>query len=718
MVALLVERAVVHAADTLQDISDVSFDVTWLPPTSSNTVTLRIYRMTCSACASTTERELLALPGVTSCAVSLASPRANPRNIVARVEELEFDAMLSIEDDAMQLRSLTGTKEVQERRQQFWRIPMVCPMVPFFAPIVKFQLLRGIFLVVRHGRATMVVLVMLGTSAAFVYSVMAMLAALFISTAAYHRAMLLETSNTLITFVFLGRYLEDMAKGKMSAALTDIMALAPSMATIYTDAECTKEKRVSTELVQVGDIVPVYGTVVRGSSSVDESTVTGEPVPVKRLQGPSVIGDIVNDLGAFDMIVVKLVKEAQTNKTPHPGVHVVITPAVLTFSAWMIVSHMVDVAKFPHVFHMRAATGVGTKNGIIMKGGWPLEARRHIKKVLFDKTGTITQGKPSVANFEKIETPQPDAESLAAVSADGITSKALVHGMVSAAETKSKPSPALGDPTYAKRTLTTSGINGPNITLDSFDAQVSIDGFFLGTNSGSSGKHPITVHVGSSRFVSRDASFVPFALSAFEASQSALGRPSRASPAKPSPAPAIRALQTMGIDANIMRGDSETTANAPAKEIGLRPEAVPSRVGDSINDSPALVAAARYCNLLRHLDLLDFVTALTLSHAIFSVISVIRRNLVWACVYNVFGIPLAMCLFLPLLSPRPWRKPASSIIPGEPVPKEGCPEETRMGSVLEVLRETFRFSEKKGYEAVPLELGATPTTANTAHTFA
>ncbi|KZP01536.1 copper transporting p-type ATPase-like protein [Calocera viscosa TUFC12733] len=933
-VALLAERAVVEydqekwdVDKIVNEISDIGFDATWLPPTSSDTVTLRIYGMTCSACTSTIERELLALPGVSSCSVSLATETCKvtfdrsllgPRNIVERVEDLGFDAMLSMDDDATQLRSLTRTKEVQEWRERFWRslyfavpifvLSMVCPMVPFLMPIVNFQLLRGIFLgdlicliltipvqgflaqrfyrnawkAVRHGSATMDVLVVLGTSAAFVYSVLAMLAALFSSTAGYHPAVFFDTSSMLIMFVSLGRYLENMAKGKTSAALTDLMALAPSMATIYTDAECTKEKRVATELVQVGDIVklvpgdkvPADGTVVRGSSSVDESAVTGEPVPVHKQQGDSVIGGTINGLGTFDMVVtragkdtalsqiVKLVEEAQTSKAPIQAfadrvagyfVPAVITLAVITFSAWMIISHMVDVAKLPHVFHMPGAsklavclklcisvvvvacpcalglstptaimvgTGVGAKNGILIKGGRPLEASRHIRRIVFDKTGTITQGKLSVANLcwavasgaldevqlsEKTEMLQPDAKSLAAISADGMTSKALVLAIVGAAETKSEHPLARAVATYAKQTLVRSGVNGPEISLESFEgvpgagirAKVSVDSSVLGASAGSSGKQSISVHVGSSGFVNKDTSFVPSALSAFEASESALGRTvifvaltrergsshvplafSLSDEAKPSAAPAIRALQAMGIEVNMMTGDSETTAKALAKEIGIRPEGVWSRVspkgkakiiadlmdkdrggvamvGDGINDSPALVAASVGIALssgtsvaieaadivLMRSDLLDVVAALNLSRSIFSVI---RRNLVWACVYNVLGIPLAMGIFLPWgvhlhpmmagaamafssvsvvtssLSLRLWRRPASSIMPGEPVPKEGWREDARilLGSVWEVLRENLRFRERKGYEAVPLELGPTPTTANTVHTFA
>ncbi len=286
------------------------------------------------------------------------------------------------------------------------------------------------------------VLVTIGTSAAFTYSVFAMLCAPFNEDPDYHPAVFFDTSTMLVMFVSLGRYLENKAKGKTSEALTTLMALSPSMATIYTDAPaCTQEKKISTELLQPGDTVkivpgdkvPADGTVTRGSSSIDESAVTGEPVPVLKQVGDTVIGGTVNGLGTFDMLVnragkdtalaqiVRLVEDAQTSKAPIQAfadrvagvfVPVVLALATITFVAWMFISHVIPEDSLPMLFHMdgtsklavclelcisvvviacpcalglstptaiMVGTGVGAQNGILIKGGRPLEASKGIR---------------------------------------------------------------------------------------------------------------------------------------------------------------------------------------------------------------------------------------------------------------------------------------------------------------------------------------------------
>lgn len=283
-----------------QEIGDIGFDATFIPPSRADAVTLRVYGMTCSSCTSTVEKELSAMPGVNSVAVSLATETCKvefdrtlvgARELVERIEEMGFDAMLSDHEDATQARSLARTKEIQEWHQRFqWSlafavpvffISMVAPHIPGISMIVQACLLPGLYLgdllvlilttpsqfwigarfyrnawkALKHGGATMDVLVMLGTSAAFFYSLGAIVAAVAKADPNYHPFVFFDTSTMLIMFVSLGRYLENKAKGRTSAALTDLMALAPSMATIYTDAACTQEKKIATELVQVGDAV-------------------------------------------------------------------------------------------------------------------------------------------------------------------------------------------------------------------------------------------------------------------------------------------------------------------------------------------------------------------------------------------------------------------------------------------------------------------------------
>ncbi|KAL7280550.1 hypothetical protein ACG7TL_005482 [Trametes sanguinea] len=914
-VALLAERGVVEYDPAMwtpdkiiSEISDIGFDATLIPPTRSDTITLRIYGMTCSSCTSTVEKELGAMPGVSSVAVSLATETCKvefdrtmvgPRELVERIEEMGFDAMVSDQEDATQLRSLTRTKEIQEWRSRFqWSlafaipvffITMIAKRIPFLAPIVEHQLCRGVYVddvlafllttpalfwlgqkfyrnaykSLKHGSATMDVLIALGTSAAYIYSIGAMCFAAFSSDVDYHPMVFFDTSTMLIMFVSMGRFLENRAKGKTSAALTDLMALTPSMATIYTDAPaCTQEKKIATELVQVGDTVklvpgekvPADGTVLRGTSTVDESAVTGEPIPVLKQPGDSVIGGTVNGLGTFDMVVtragkdtalaqiVKLVEEAQTSKAPIQAfadrvagyfVPAVISLSLLTFAAWLIISHVVSEAALPALFHMHGAsklavclqlcisvvvvacpcalglstptaimvgTGMGAKNGILIKGGRALEASRFIKRIVLDKTGTVTQGKLTVV--ATAWAPSSDHSDLHAI-AEGrgslddapLTTKCLgnvnradVIAMVAATEARSEHPLAKAVAVYGKELLNKSMVPIPEVSIDTFEsvtgagvrAEISLPG----------GKGQYTVLVGNARFVLQDGTMeLPSALTAFDSEEEHQGRtsifvalaPSGKPPApvlaialsdapRPSSVYAIKALQDMGIEVNMMTGDAKGTALAVAKQVGIKPENVwanmspkgkasvvtelmekygggVAMVGDGINDSPSLVAASVGIALgsgtsvaieaadivLMRSDLLDVVAALHLSRAIFATI---RRNLVWACLYNVLGIPLAMGFFLPLglslppmgaaaamafssvsvvtssLALKWWVRPEASLMPGETVHRE-----TMLDSARNALRDGWdalrsvvgggRRRSLAGYSQLPVEMSET-----------
>jgi Cu+-exporting ATPase len=290
--------------------------------------------------------------------------------------------------------------------------------------------------------------------------------AVFSSDPDFHPQTFFDTSTMLITFVSLGRYIENLAKGKTSAALTDLMALTPSSATIFIDPPTDGEKldasaptrKIPTELVQVGDVVllvpgekiPADGTVLSGSTSVDESMVTGEALPVPKTQESQVIGGTVNGLGTITFRVtragsdtalaqiVKLVEDAQTSKAPIQQfadrvagifVPIVISLSLLTFLTWLGISMLESYGSLPDVFHspgvgrfgvclklcisvvvvacpcalglstptaVMVGTGVGARNGILIKGGKALEASKDIRRVVLDKTGTVTEGKMKV----------------------------------------------------------------------------------------------------------------------------------------------------------------------------------------------------------------------------------------------------------------------------------------------------------------------------------
>ncbi|KAH9479350.1 Copper-transporting ATPase HMA5 [Psilocybe cubensis] len=831
-VALLAERAVIEydplhwtVVKLVNEISDIGFDATLIPPARADTVQLKIYGMTCAACTNSIETGLSALPGITGVAVSLATETCvvnfdraiiTPREMVGHIEDMGFDAILSDQQDATQLQSLTRMKEVLEWRSRFiWSLAfavpvfflhMIGPRIPGVRDVLAYRLFSAIYLgdvlafiittpsqfwigarfyrnaykSLKHGSATMDVLIVLGTSAAYFYSVFSMLAAMFNTTPDYRPHLFFETSTMLFMFVSLGRYLENKAKGRTSAALTDLMSLAPSMATIYTDAPaCTQEKRIPTELVEVGDTVklvpgdkiPADGNVIRGSSSVDESAITGEALPVTKLVGDSVIGGTVNGLGTFDMVVtragkdtalsqiVRLVEEAQTSKAPIQAfadkvaghfVPTVISLSALTLLAWLLLSYFVDDDHLPKMFHMHGTsklavclqmcisvivvacpcalglatptaimvgTGIGAKNGILIKGGRALEASKSIKHVLVDKTGTVTVGKLTVVGMHWVPAPGLISNTelyagdtdLEGFCADGVTSRKQIIAMVSATEARSEHPLAKAIATYGKELL---GTSGPQADVQGFE---SVTGQGVRAKITCQGKSA-TLLVGSAAFVTmsgegslldanRDYAhqYIPSSLLAYEEQETSVGRTiifvslvpnsgkavhpqpllavSLADAPKPSSRHAIMALEKMGIEVGMLTGDGKSTAIAIAKQVGIRPENVTAgmspkgkasivtemmerygggiaMVGDGINDSPALVAATVGIALssgtsvaieaadivLMRSDLLDVVAALHLSRKIFSVI---RRNLIWACIYNVLGIPLAMGFFLP-----------------------------------------------------------------------
>ena len=700
----------------VQEISDIGFDATLIPPTREDVVQLRIYGMTCSSCTNTVEAGLSAVPGITSVSVSLATNTCTvnfdrtligPREMVDRIEEIGFDAMLSDQQDATQIQSLGRMKEVLEWKSQFlWSIgfalpvffiTMIGPRIPGIRGVLAFRLFNGIYLgdilnflittpaqfwvgakfyrssykSLKHGSATMDVLVMLGTSAAYFYSLFSMIAALFNTTPGFRPFLFFETSTMLLMFVSLGRFMENKAKGRTSAALTDLMGLAPSMATIYTDAPaCTQERKIPTELVEVGDIVklvpgdkvPADGTVVKGSSTVDESALTGEALAATKIVGDNVIGGTVNGLGTFDMVVtragkdtalsqiVRLVEEAQTSKAPIQAfvdkvagrfVPTVISLAFATLVAWLFLSWIIDDDRLPQMFHIHGTskvavclqmcisvivvacpcalglatptaimvgTGMGAKNGILIKGGKALEASKSIKRVVVDKTGTVTLGKLEVVGMHWAPVPSAGLKindelyagdtGLEGVCADGVTKRRDIMAMVSATEAKSEHPLAKAIASYGKELLS----SGPQVQVEEFE---SFTGQGVKARILCAGrKH--TLLIGNARFVTQSgvASIldvnaetyrsIPSSLLDYEAQETKIGRtiifvslltPQSMNPQpllavslsdmpKPSSRHAVMALQKIGIEVNMMTGDGKAAAVAIAKQVGIRPEGV------------------------------------------------------------------------------------------------------------------------------------------------
>lgn len=470
-ISLLAERAVIThdpsilpAEKIVEIIEDRGFgaeiistqnEVADATAQTSTTAQFKVYGVPNATAATRLEEQLQDLSGVTSAKLSLATSRltithhpgvVGLRALVEAVEGRGYNALVADNDDNnAQLESLAKTREINEWRVAFktsltfaipvFLIGMIIPMCLPFLDFGSWELLPGLFLgdvicliltipvqfgigkrfyvsaykSIKHGSPTMDVLVVLGTSCAFFFSCVAMLVS-FLVPPHSRPSTIFDTSTMLITFITLGRFLENRAKGQTSKALSRLMSLAPSMATIYADpiaaekaaenwdsvvgsgepktpmadGNAAEEKIIPTELIQVGDIVilrpgdkiPADGVLVRGETYVDESMVTGEAMPVQKRKGSFLIGGTVNGHGRVDFRVtragrdtqlsqiVKLVQDAQTTRAPIQRladtlagyfVPTILILGFLTFVVWMVLSHV--LSNPPKIFQEEASGG-------------------------------------------------------------------------------------------------------------------------------------------------------------------------------------------------------------------------------------------------------------------------------------------------------------------------------------------------------------------------
>ncbi|KAJ2332589.1 Cu(2+)-transporting P-type ATPase, partial [Coemansia sp. RSA 2681] len=635
---------------------------------------------------------------------------------------------------------------------------------------------RNAFKALRHGNANMDVLVTTGTSLSYFFSLFMLLWSTIHGRHPRPHCFF-EAPAMLITFVALGRYLENLAKGNASAALATLMTLTPAQATLVTyDAagRVAGEARIATELIQVGDHlrvvpgerIPADGTLVAGESQVDESTVTGEALPVHKAAGAQLVAGTVNATGAFVMEaarvgadttlaqIVQLVEAAQTAKAPIQAyadrVARYFAPAVLalalaTFGGWAVVAYAPQLPK-PRLFAAEAeetgsyvvgclklavavvvvacpcalglstptavmvGTGVGAQLGVLIKGGEALEAASRIDVVVFDKTGTLTAGRLAVADLGHVDAVRgarlgQRAFALLAGAAEAGSEHPLgraVHAYARAL-LLTNHGPALPATATAFASEPGAGV-ACHVTPDLADAAAGASAYAGEFGAGAA------VLVGSLAFVERrTGAAAPAAFMDAKAAHERLGRTvvfvavhgavagwlALADVLRAEAVPAVATLQAaMGVECVMVTGDQPLAAQAVAAACGIRRvyagvspagkaaiiaqlqqertlvragvlrrrRAVGKRVamvGDGVNDGAALAAAhvgiamrsgtdvameAATMVLMRE-DLADVVAALDLSRTIFRRI---QWNYVWASVYNLLGIPLAMGLFMPL----------------------------------------------------------------------
>uniref|UniRef100_A0A672P0Q9 Copper-transporting ATPase 2 n=1 Tax=Sinocyclocheilus grahami TaxID=75366 RepID=A0A672P0Q9_SINGR len=612
----------------------------------------------------------------------------------------------------------------------------------------------------RHGVANMDVLIVLATTIAYVYSFIVLIVAM-IEGAKQSPLTFFDTPPMLFVFIALGRWLEHVAKSKTSEALAKLMSLQATDATIVSlgrNNTIIREEQISVELVQRGDVVkvapggkfPVDGKVIEGTSMADESLITGEPMPVIKKPGSCVIAGSINAHGALLVEathvgaettlsqIVKLVEEAQTSKAPIQQladklsgyfVPFIVVISVLTVVAWLIIGFLdFDVvAKFFPVSYkvivrfafqasitvlsiacpcslglatptaVMVGTGVGAQNGILIKGGEPLEMAHKVGAVMFDKTGTITNGVPQVTRvlvlWDRARLP---LRKILAVVGTAEASSEHPLGMAVAKHCKKE----LGTETlgYCHDFQAVPGC-GISCKVSNIEDLLQDSPKTQETNT-SAANPSYYVLIGNRQWMMRNGLEVTADVDDAMRSHETKGQTAIlvaidgvlcamlavADTVKEESALAVHTLSSMGIEVFMITGDNRRTARAIATQVGISKvfaEVLPSHkvakvqelqeqglkvamVGDGVNDSPALAHAdlgiaigtgtdvaieAADIVLIRN-DLMDVVASIELSK---KTVQRIRINFVFALIYNLLGIPIAAGVFMPVgLVLQPW----------------------------------------------------------------
>jgi Cu+-exporting ATPase len=721
----------------------------------SSSKTLKIEGMTCAACAKSVERVTRKLDGVIESNVNYATEKLNISYDPSKVKvsdikkSVEKAGYKAIEEEiAIDADKERKEKEIKLLWQRFiiaaiFTVPLlIITMGHMFGEPIGFKLpniidpmrnprnfgiaqLLLVLPVVISGHKFFTVgfkslfrrspnmdsLIAMGTSAAFLYGIFAIVQ-IYGGNIDYAYDLYFEAAGVIITLITLGKYLEAVTKGKTSEAIKKLMGLAPKTAIVIRDG---KETEITIEDVEVGDVIvvkpgekmPVDGEVVEGLTSVDESMLTGESMPVEKNIGDKIIGASINKNGTIKYKatkvgkdtalaqIIKLVEDAQGSKAPIAKmadiisgyfVPVVISIAILSALAWYFIGGETGVFALTIFISVlviacpcalglatptaiMVGTGKGAEYGVLIKSGVALETAHKIKTIVFDKTGTITEGKPKVTDVVVANGISEDELLQLAASAEKGSEHPLGEAIVKGAEEK--------------------GLEFKK--LDSFRAipghgiEVEIDGkkMLLGNRKLMVESNISLENLEETSFKLAGEGKTPMYVTI---NGSIAGIIAVADTVKENSKKAIEKLHEMGIEVAMITGDNKRTAEAIAKQVGIDrilAEVLPqdkanevkklqaegkkvAMVGDGINDAPALaqadigiaigsgtdVAMESADIVLMRSDLMDVPTAIQLSK---KTILNIKQNLFWAFGYNTLGIPVAMgILYLlggPLLNP-------------------------------------------------------------------
>ncbi len=715
-------------AEAVKAIKDLGYGV----PTIKKT--FPVLGMTCASCASSAESIVKAAEGVVSSSVNFATGNltveylpnmTDVSKLQKAVQSIGYD--LLIEDETRQqetLEAIHAQKFKTLKNKTIWAVLLSLPVVIigmffmdipyaneimwFFATPVVLWLGKDFFInawkQAKHRSANMDTLVALSTGIAYVFSVFNMLFPQFWHQRGLHAHVYFEAAAVVIAFILLGKLLEEKAKGNTSSAIKKLMGLQPR--TVMVIQPDGTEKQIAIEEVNAGDIIlvkpgekiAVDGMVTSGNSYVDESMLSGEPVPVLKKENEKVFAGTINQKGSFrfravkvgkeTMLaqIIKMVQDAQGSKAPVQKlvdkiagifVPVVIGIAILTFVLWLILGGdngvvqgllaavTVLVIACPCALGLATPTaimvgvGKGAEKGILIKDAESLELAKKVNAIVLDKTGTITEGRPQVTGIQWLNNDDTTRSILMSIE------KQSEHPLAEAVIKHLDSVPALSLSMF------------DSITGKGVKAIYDKEAYFVGNKKLLAENHiaiAAPLQQQADEWSKQSKTIIWFANS-----KQALSVLAISDRVKETSVEAIRQMQEMGIDLYMLTGDNEATAKAIAQQTGIKhykAEVLPQHkadfvkelqqqgkvvamVGDGINDSTALATADVSIAMGKGSDIAMDVAKMTIissdltkiSQAIRlskQTVSTIKQNLFWAFIYNLIGIPVAAGILYPV----------------------------------------------------------------------
>ena len=692
--------------------------------------------MSCAACAGSVESILSKTEGVTKASVNFANNTVlveyneltSPQSLKQALQSVGYDLILDTENPAEAQEEIQKQHYDDIRRRTIWSAILTLPVFILGMFFMDWIPGRWISLVLsipilfwlgksfyinawkqaKYGKANMDTLVALSTGIAFTFSVFNTVFPEFWHARGIHPHVYYEAATVIITFISFGKLLEERAKSNTSSAIKKLMGLQPKTLSVIINGEEVEMPINQVEvgytiMVKPGEKIPVDGKVISGSSFVNESMITGEPIPVQKIKGDEVFAGTLNQKGSFKFIaekvggatvlsqIIKMVQEAQGSKAPVQKlvdkvagifVPVVIVISIITFITWMLLggedafthalltSVAVLVIACPCALGLATPTaimvgiGKGAENNILIKDAESLELGHRVDAIILDKTGTITEGKPIVTDIKWIN--EHNSAKLSAILL-AIESQSE-HPLAEAVSQFLKAKEIIAAPVDGFDSITGQGV----IASDQDGEQ-----YFVGNESLMKANH-IKISSFAKSLLTKWQGEAKTAI-LFANRHEVLAVIAIADKIKATSKPAIQSLKQRGIDVYMLTGDNKQTAAEVAKQVGLsffEAEVMPSdkaefvkklqnegkivaMVGDGINDSHALaqadvsIAMGKGSDIAMDVAKMTLITsdlqsipkALNLSR---KTVLGIRQNLFWAFIYNIIGIPIAAGLLHPI----------------------------------------------------------------------